>query len=70
MLNRFEILALKAATSEKEEASSSWNELMSELSFDEIESSIARILPSIFSNLKNSFFHHTNVEYFYQYIPY
>jgi hypothetical protein len=54
MLNRFEILALKAATSEKEEASSSWNELMSELSFDEIESSIARILPSIFSNLDSS----------------
>jgi hypothetical protein len=54
MLNRFEILALKAASSEKEEASSSWNELMSELSFDEIESSIARILPSIFSNLDSS----------------
>lgn len=51
MLNRFEILALKAATAEKEVASSSWNELMSEISFDEIEPSIARILPSIFLNL-------------------
>jgi hypothetical protein len=54
MLNRFEILALKAATSEKKEASSSWNELMSEFSFDEIESSITRIFPSIFSNLDSS----------------
>lgn len=62
MLNRFEILALKAATAEKEVASSSWNELMSEISFDEIEPSIARILPSIFLNL-NSLNQNSNLEY-------
>ena len=53
MLNKFEILALKAATADKEAASSSWNALMSEISFDEIEPSIARILPSIFLNLES-----------------
>ncbi len=48
-----EELALKAALGNPQEALLSWNKIMSEKRFDEIQNSTIRVLPAIYENVKN-----------------
>lgn len=51
-LHRELTLALKAALDPPESAVRAWNDLMSDVAFDELSAPVQRVLPAIFSNLQ------------------